>query len=77
MLKWSQETLSIRSGVSISAIRDFESERRSPISANRKAIKQAFEEAGISFVDTIPGEHGPGVFLKWNAVFEQVRAGGA
>jgi transcriptional regulator with XRE-family HTH domain len=68
MLKWSQETLSIQSGVSISTIRDFESERRNPIPSNKMALRTAFEKAGLSFLHVRPGEHGPGVCMKWTAM---------
>lgn len=67
LLRWSQETLSVRSGVSLSTIRDFEAERRIPIAANKRAIKQSLDDAGIIFLDEEPGRRGPGVCLKWDA----------
>jgi transcriptional regulator with XRE-family HTH domain len=65
VLKWSQESLAARSGVGLSTIRDFEAERRNPISANLRAIKKALEEAGVELLQPEPGVRGPGVCLKW------------
>jgi transcriptional regulator with XRE-family HTH domain len=66
-LKWSQEALAARSGVGLSTIRDFEAERRSPMSANLRAIRHALESAGVVLLPAEPGEGlGPGVRLRWS-----------
>jgi hypothetical protein len=49
-LGWSQDELSAASRVSLSTIRDFESEKRwEPIGHNIEAIQRALEDAGIIF----------------------------
>jgi transcriptional regulator with XRE-family HTH domain len=48
-LNWTQEDLAEKSGVSLSALKDFEAERRVTIAANRGAIRQALEAADIRF----------------------------
>ena len=47
---WSQEELALAARVSLSTIRDFESEKRwEPIGHNIEAMQRALEEAGILF----------------------------
>ena len=65
VLKWSQEQLAVRAQVSLSTVRDFEAERRTPIGANLRCIRQALEEAGVEFLNAEPGVRGPGVCLRW------------
>jgi hypothetical protein len=60
MLAWTQDRLSAAAGVSLSAIKDFEAERRQPMPANRAAIQRAFEAAGVEFTN---GDE-PGLKLK-------------
>ncbi|GFO83480.1 MAG: transcriptional regulator [Methyloceanibacter sp.] len=49
-LNWSQADLSERSGVSLSALRDFEGSKRTPIKNNLAAIQVAFESEGVEFM---------------------------
>jgi transcriptional regulator with XRE-family HTH domain len=51
LLKWKQEDLAEKTGLSLSTIRDFESERRTPHASNLIQIEQAFNEAGIEFTN--------------------------
>ncbi|WP_334488937.1 helix-turn-helix transcriptional regulator [Bradyrhizobium algeriense] len=48
-LSWSQEDLSIRSGVSHTSIARFESERSVPYDGTLTNIRNALEAAGINF----------------------------
>lgn len=48
-LNWSQEDLAQKAKVSLSTVRDFESEKREPIGNNLDALRLALEEAGITF----------------------------
>ena len=58
LLDWTQNELAIRVGVALRTIRDFENGRREPLKIVRAAIQQAFEEAGVEFLD------GEGLRLK-------------
>jgi transcriptional regulator with XRE-family HTH domain len=62
MLEWSQEDLAEKSGVSLSTVRDVESQRRPLDTAAAAEIHRALENAGLIF---IPGaaNAGPGVRL--------------
>jgi transcriptional regulator with XRE-family HTH domain len=51
LLKWKQEDLAEKTGLSLSTIRDFESERRTPHASNLTQIEAAFTEAGIEFTN--------------------------
>jgi transcriptional regulator with XRE-family HTH domain len=48
-LGWSQEDLAREARVALSTIRDFENEKREPITNNIEAMEQALVRAGISF----------------------------
>lgn len=48
-LGWSQKDLAERSGVSLSTLRDFEGNRRTPIKNNLSAIEDALKATGIRF----------------------------
>lgn len=63
LLDWPQAKLAQRAGLSLSTIRDYESERRGGVIGGLKAIRETLENAGITF---LPGEPavGPGVRLK-------------
>ena len=50
-LAWGMKDLAERSGVSATTIDRFENGRASPIPANLKALRQAFEAAGIEFTN--------------------------
>lgn len=53
-LDWTQDDLANRANVSLSTVRDFEKERRTPIQNNLDAIQKALESAGVSL--TFDGE---------------------
>jgi transcriptional regulator with XRE-family HTH domain len=59
-LKWGVRELAARSGVSTAAINGFEREKSEPIHATRSAIRRAFEDAGLEFINTAR----PGVRFK-------------
>lgn len=52
LLGWKQEVLSFRSGVSISAVTQFESGRSRTYPRNIEAMQVALERAGARFVRT-------------------------
>lgn len=62
LLEWSQLQLAQASGADVSAIRDFESGRHTPVEPNVEALRRAFELAGVRFVSEIGG--GAGVRLQ-------------
>ena len=62
LLDWTQERLADKSGVSIGAIRNFESGSTTPMRANLAAIQSALKAAGVEFID--PNGGGPGVRLR-------------
>ncbi|MCG8505880.1 MAG: helix-turn-helix domain-containing protein [Sphingomonadales bacterium] len=62
MLGWSRAILAKKSRVSERTVTDFERGARTPIASTKLAIKTAFENAGIEFIDENGG--GPGVRLN-------------
>jgi transcriptional regulator with XRE-family HTH domain len=67
LLKWSAQELATRSGVSYGAIQKAENIDGLPAMQvrNLAAIKEAFESAGLVFIDgDYSGRGGPGVRLK-------------
>lgn len=50
-LNWNQATLSFRSRVGTSALKDFEGEKRQTVSSIRAQLRRTFEDAGIEFPD--------------------------
>jgi hypothetical protein len=64
LVKWSAEDLARQSSVSLRTIRRAEltDHQTSMIAANDLAIRRAFEQAGVEFIDENGG--GPGVRLK-------------
>ena len=62
MMEWSQEGLAEKSGVSLSTVRDVESQRRPLDTSAAAEIHRALENAGVIF---IPGsaDGGPGIRL--------------
>ena len=60
LLRWTQEELAARSGVSNVTISGWESEKTRPMQETKEQIRRAFEEAGIEFTN---GDS-PGV--RWN-----------
>jgi transcriptional regulator with XRE-family HTH domain len=63
LLKWSQTQLADASGVSLSAVNDFEIDKREPRSDNLTAIRRALETAGVEFIAARNGK-GIGVRLR-------------
>jgi transcriptional regulator with XRE-family HTH domain len=64
LLGWSVAKLASAASVSVSAIDDFEAERRAPVRAVAGPIRGAFEPIGVAF---LPGED---VRLRPVALFE-------
>lgn len=64
LIGWSQTDLANASRVSISTIRDYETEKRQPIANNLAAIRAALEQAGVQFLDNGDTAGGPGVALR-------------
>ena len=60
LLKWKQIDLANRCSVSVTTIRTFESEARTPYKSTLKILRETFEAAGIEFIN----EGGIGVMLK-------------
>lgn len=50
-LGWSQTELATRASLSLSTVRDFETGTRTPIANNIAAMRRAFEDVGIEFVN--------------------------
>lgn len=57
-LNWSQDDLAQEARVALSTIRDFEGEKRQPITNNIEAMRLAFEKAGIVFESNPLGPSG-------------------
>jgi transcriptional regulator with XRE-family HTH domain len=51
LLNWTQETLAVKTGVTLKIIRAFENERTKPLGVTLAAIKQALEKGGIEFFE--------------------------
>ena len=49
-LGWSQTDLADKANISLSTVRDFETEKRVPIPNNVDAMRRALEKAGIEFL---------------------------
>lgn len=62
LLDWSQEKLAEQSGVATATIRQLESGIHEPRRATLYVVLQAFEKAGVEFLDGNGG--GPGVRLR-------------
>ena len=62
-LEWSREELAAKAGLSDRTITDFERGASEPHDNNKRAIRLAFEGAGVVFKDDgcvcFPGAHGP------------------
>lgn len=55
-LGWSQAELAAQAGVSLSAVRDFEKGRHTPIRNNLAAMARAFAGAGIQMIFSDDGK---------------------
>ena len=62
LLDWSQQDLASEAGVGIVTVRQLEAGENEPRRATLVVVKQAFEKAGIDFIDENGG--GPGVRLR-------------
>ena len=61
LLDWSQQDLADRAGVGIVTVRQFEAGVHEPRRATVQVVKQAFEAAGVEFLD--PSNGGAGLRL--------------
>ena len=61
LLGWSQQNLATQAGVGIVTIRQIETGVTEPRRATLTVVRQAFEDAGVEFIDENGG--GPGVRL--------------
>ena len=66
LIEWKQISLAEKSGLALSTIRRMEGERGLLRSSAENVLKvqQAFEDAGIIFIDAEESVGGPGVRLK-------------
>jgi transcriptional regulator with XRE-family HTH domain len=62
LLDWSQQELADRAGLGIVTIRQIEADITDPRRATLVVLKQAFERAGVEFIDENGG--GPGVRIR-------------
>jgi len=62
LLDWSQQKLADRAGLGIVTIRQIEADITEPRRATLAVLQQAFERAGIEFIDENGG--GPGVRIR-------------
>lgn len=65
LVGWSQAELAERAGLSEASIKDIEAENTDPRRSTLRAIVQAFDDAGVIFLDSgVNREGGAGVRLK-------------
>jgi len=57
--------LARRSNVASKTIADFEVNARQPYERTLEALRRAFEDAGLRFIDPVEGITGEGVAFKW------------
>ena len=62
LLDWSQQELADRAGLGIVTIRQIEADITDPRRATLTVLQQAFERAGVEFIDENGG--GPGVRIR-------------
>lgn len=62
LLDWSQQDLANHAGVGIVTVRQVEAGMTEPRRATLAVVRQAFEQAGVEFIDENGG--GPGVRLR-------------
>jgi transcriptional regulator with XRE-family HTH domain len=70
LLGWNQAKLAELSRISISALKDIERETRDPRASTLRAIEEAFNRAGITFLEPNPGK---GRGLRWQAGAEEAQ----
>jgi len=62
LLDWSQQDLADQAEVGVVTVRQIEAEQTAPRRATLAVVRQAFERAGVEFIDENGG--GPGVRLR-------------
>ena len=62
LLDWGQQDLASQAGVGIVTVRQIEAGVNEPRRSTLKVVRQAFERAGVEFIDENGG--GPGVRLR-------------
>ncbi len=62
LLAWGQQDLADKASVGVVTVRQFETGANQPRRATLSAIRRAFEDAGVEFIDENGG--GPGVRLR-------------
>ncbi len=67
LLAWGQRDLSARSKVAQATITSFEIGTRQPYERTLEALRRAFEDAGVLFIDPVEGMHQGVAGLKWGA----------
>jgi transcriptional regulator with XRE-family HTH domain len=65
LLAWGQRELAGRANVAAKTIADFEVNARQPYERTLEALRRAFEDAGLRFIDAVDGVTGEGVAFKW------------
>ena len=65
LIDWSQDRLAEQSGVSVTAIRNFERGATTPVRNNLAALRAALEAAGVILIAS--NGDGPGVRLRKDA----------
>jgi transcriptional regulator with XRE-family HTH domain len=65
LLNWSQEDLAQKAEIALSSVRELETERRTSEAGTIGNVRNAFEEAGVNFVEGT-SNNGPGVRLVGN-----------
>ena len=64
LIDWTQRELATRAGIGISTVQNFEGGLRKPHDNHIKAMRIAFEQAGVIFIER-SAEGGAGVRLKF------------
>ncbi len=65
LLAWGQRELAARSKVAHATIAVFELGERQPYERTLEALRRAFEDGGLRFIDPLEGVTGEGVAFKW------------
>jgi transcriptional regulator with XRE-family HTH domain len=65
LLAWGQRDLAARSKVAHATIAVFELGDRQPYERTLEALRRAFEDGGLRFIDPVEGVTGEGVAFKW------------
>ena len=75
LLSWSQQQLADHAGVGIVTVRQVEAGTTEPRRATLAVLRNAFEQAGVDFIDENGG--GPGVRLRKRQRLRKVKSGSA